>query len=83
MRYSPSARLEAAGVEHVKIETEYAGHGRVLCNTLPLSSQRFDAVVAIGGFVMSQKGKSPSGGADCSIYASGGEQVASDATSAL
>ena len=36
-------------MEHVKIETEYAGHGRVLCNTLPLASQRFDAVVAIGG----------------------------------
>jgi hypothetical protein len=42
-------KLEAAGVDHVKIETEYAGHGKVLCNTLPLSSGGFDAVVAIGG----------------------------------
>lgn len=42
--------LDAGGIEHQKIETEYAGHGKVLCNTLPIGNDSgFDAIVAIGG----------------------------------
>lgn len=39
--------FEKAGIEITKIETQYAGHAKVLCNTLPLDN--VDAIVAIGG----------------------------------